>query len=186
MRRNIIIFDVDKTIFTGNLHEFLIEDWSARGRLNAMVGLLVGAIARMLPHRWLRRRFEYFLVAFMSEDMIHAKTTRFLMDGKKTNIRLVKRIIRYQQHHFEVALITAAPHRVVSGLARELNVSVYASRAVLGLITVDLLAKKSRVYRLIETTNCRIRTIYSDSPLDFWPSAKNFLVTGNKLELITL
>jgi hypothetical protein len=186
MKRNLIIFDVDKTLFCGNLHELIIEKWMANSRTRAWVGSLVGAIKRMLPHPALRRRFEYFLISFISSDIIYTNTLYFMQDEKFSNLRLLNRIARYKQHHFDVALITAAPHKVVGGLARELNVSVHASRTFLGLVIVDLLGNKSSVYQRIETADYRIRVIYSDSPLDFWPTAKNYLITGNKMELSTL
>ncbi|WP_217424770.1 hypothetical protein, partial [Pandoraea morbifera] len=46
----------------------------------------------------------------------------------------------------------------------------------------SLLARKARVYRVLERT-APIKRVYSDSELDFWSGAKNYLVTDRKLSL---
>jgi phosphoserine phosphatase len=183
MKKPLIVFDVDKTLFKGNLHELLIEHWIRRSRFNAMLATTFNAMEKILPHRWLRRRFEYMLISFIREELIHVRTSELLSDMTYINCHVFRRIARYQRFGFDVALITAAPHKVVRGLARQLNTSVHASQLILGFISVDLLAKKSRVYRVLECGEYKIRTVYSDSALDFWHSSKNYLVDDTSLRL---
>jgi hypothetical protein len=100
-----------------------------------------------------------------------------LNDENQINKYLLNRINRYKSNFFEVLLITAAPLNVAYQISILIDIPVYASKTFIGVIYDDLLAKKNRVYIKLMAEGYIIRSIYSDSKLDFNSGSKNFLVS---------
>ena len=175
-RREVIVFDIDKTLIHQNLHELLVELWSAERPRRRLAARLVAGLRRICFFPFIRRRIEYLATAFISEQQLYELTLRILNESGHVHADLVRRINRYKRYHYPVVLVSATPERVAFPLARQLGASVYASKCICGVLTKDLLAKKRSVYLLMEKNSLAIRTVYSDSYLDFWDQSNNFLV----------
>lgn len=177
-----IVFDVDKTLIDGNLHEHILDRWCEGSRWRSWLRASVPVFSKLLPLATLRRRVEYFATQMINARDMGRLTSEILSDGTATNLDLVRRIRRYRRLDYTVVLVSAAPQRVVAPLGRQLGLPVFGSTCICGLVVRDLLARKARVYRVLERT-APIKRVYSDSELDFWSGAKNYLVTDRKLSL---
>ncbi|SDH61606.1 haloacid dehalogenase-like hydrolase [Propionivibrio dicarboxylicus] len=176
---NIIVFDIDKTLVKKNLHELIISNWLGGSYLRRVSYKIVCAIISALPHRSLRRRFEYFVMFLICDHDIQRFTIDIMGDANMVNLRLINRIDRYRRLGIEMVMVTAAPSNVVKHLSLHLNIPVYSSRSIFGFLYSDLLGKKYRIYKLLELQGRKIKSIYSDSPLDFYNLSKNYLVLDN-------
>lgn len=175
-KREVIVFDIDRTLIHRDLHELLLALWSKeRGYRRALVQLVVG-LRRLCIFPFIRRRIEYLATAFISEKQLNEFTLRILNDSEHVHTGLRRRIERYKRCQYSVVLVSATPERVARPLARQLGVGVHASKSICGILTMDLLAKKHRVYSLLEKDALAVKTVYSDSRLDFWMHSNNFLV----------
>jgi phosphoserine phosphatase len=174
--KEIIVFDIDKTLIHHNLHELIIDGWRAEYFHRRALVWLTSRLHSLCVLPFLKRRIEYLITAFIPERQLRALTLQILNESSYVHEGLKRRIERYKRYNYVVVLVSATPERVALPLATELGVSVYASKSICGVLTRDLLAKKHKVYRALEQRALNIRTIYSDSPLDFWKPSKNFLV----------
>lgn len=179
MKKNIIIFDIDKTLVKGNLHEIIIGYWIQKRRSRQYIIALVNYFSWILPHPFLKRRVEYFVACLISNEELNKITSRLFRNGTIINCNLTKRITRYKRYDFEIALVTAAPTKIVKHLASTIGVKFYASRTILGILSYDLLAKKHRVYERLKLQGYCIRSIYSDSLQDFDSDANAYIITNN-------
>jgi len=175
---DLVIFDVDKTLVKGNLHEIFIKYWIDENKTKNLIISLFSFFLALLPHSILKRKFEYFSVLLMSEKNLKLWTINMVGESALTNLELMRRINRYKNKGVEVALVTAAPLKVVRHLSLHLGIPVYASKSFLGVVYYDLLAKKNKVYDKLTAEGYRIRSIYSDSHLDFNKGSKNFLISN--------
>jgi phosphoserine phosphatase len=178
--KNCIVFDVDKTIFFQDLHSLLIKKWLVKGVLYRQFLFEAHEILlKFLIFNFLKRRFEYFLLQFIGCKMIEEYIIEILADDSLTNFDLLKRIDRYKILGVDIFLVSAAPFLIIEPLTRVLNITAFCSKTILGLITKDLLSKKNSIYVHIEKDlGIKIRSIYSDSILDFHKSSKNILMAG--------
>lgn len=187
MQRRVVIFDVDKTLVRGDLHALIVESWASRRKHRAALRFFLSSLFSLIPHAYIRRKFEYLMVEFVDRGFIRLEVARLLSDGVLTNQALLRRIGRYRRIDCDVVLVTAAPEKVAQEFSRMLKAEVFSSRMRFGCLTNDLLGKKSRVYVAIERQNRLVRTIYSDSHLDFWCRArKNILVEESRLRIVRL
>jgi len=175
-RREVIVFDIDKTLIHQNLHELLIDLWSAETPRRRLITRFVAGFRRACLFPFIQRRLEYLATAFISEQQLHELTLRILSGSEHVHSDLVRRIGKYKRYRYQVVLVSATPERVARPLARQLGASVYASKCICGVLTRDLLAKKRSVYLLMEKDALAVRTVYSDSHLDFWDRSNSFLV----------
>jgi phosphoserine phosphatase len=175
--KNLIVFDLDKTLVKGNLHELIVNYWVEESKLRKYFFIIFIYFIRLLCHPWLRRKFEYFPLYFIRQNDIKKYTLQILNDENQINKYLLNRINRYKSNFFEVLLITAAPLNVAYQISILIDIPVYASKTFIGVIYDDLLAKKNRVYIKLMAEGYIIRSIYSDSKLDFNSGSKNFLVS---------
>lgn len=176
---NLVIFDIDKTLVKKNLHEIIIGYWVQASSDRALILYLINLFLKLLPYSFIKRRFEYFAVIFIKERDIRNWTSNIIDDDELTNIKIIRRISLYKKKNIDIALVTAAPEKVVKQLSLHLEIPVYSSQSILGIIYDDLLAKKIKIYNKLEQKGYKIRAVYSDSPLDFYPGAKSFLVLEN-------
>lgn len=182
VHRNIVVFDVDKTLINGDLYQIIIGKWVAAKTMRTLIVWLVGFFHVGLIFGSVKRRFEYFIFIFISDNDIGNITKNILNDGELVNSALLRRIERYKRVHCDVVLVTATLPRIVKALAEHIGVPYYASSGVAGVVIRDLLAKKRIAYDEIHKNGFLIRTIYSDSFLDFTHTTKNILVRNAKLE----
>lgn len=175
-KREVIVFDIDKTLIHHNLHELLIERWAQERPSRRALTKLAAALYTAFFFPFARRRIEYLVTAFISEKEMHDLTVRLLDEANHVHAGLRRRIDRYKRLGYPVVLVSATPERVAIPLARLLGADVYASKCVFGVLTKDLLGRKCRVYSRIESDDLAVRTVYSDSPLDFWARSSNFLI----------
>jgi hypothetical protein len=175
--KNIIVFDLDKTLVKGNLHELIVNYWVKENKSRKYFLIIFIFFIRLLCHPVLRRKFEYLPLYFIRNNDIKKYTIQILNNENQINKYLLNRINRYKKNFFEVSLITAAPLKVSHQFSLLIDIPVYASKTFFGVIYDDLLAKKNKVYYKLITEGYRIRSIYSDSKLDFNSGSKNFLVS---------
>jgi phosphoserine phosphatase len=183
--KEIIVFDIDKTLIHHNLHELIIELWCAEHVHRRVLAWTTSCLHALCVVPFLKRRIEYLITAFIPERKLRSLTLQILNDSDNVHEGLKRRIDRYKRYNYVVVLVSATPERVARPLARELGVDVYASKSIFGVLTHDLLAKKHKVYRAMEQQALSIRTIYSDSHLDFWKPSKNFLVEHKAVTRVT-
>jgi phosphoserine phosphatase len=183
--KEIIVFDIDKTLIHRNLHELIIEMWCAEHVHRRALVRIASCLHALCFIPFLKRRIEYLITAFIPERQLHALTLRILSGSDNVHEGLKRRIDRYKRYNYAVVLVSATPERVALPLAQALGVDVYASKSICGVLTRDLLAKKHKVYRTMEQQAQSIRTIYSDSHLDFWKPSKNFLVEHKTVTRVT-
>lgn len=181
-RVNVVVFDVDKTLIAGDLYKLIIDKWVAENKLRAYIVLFVRLFTLCLFAGSLRRRFEYFVFIFVDDADIFNITKRILSDVSLVNAALFRRIEKYKRANCRVVLVTASTSRIVKALSSHVDAPAYTSKSFAGVITRDLLAKKKNAYKSIVEDGGVIRTIYSDSHLDFIRSSKNILVEKNRLE----
>lgn len=174
---DLIVFDVDKTLVKGNLHEIIIKYWVGENKSRVLSYSIFSYFVKLLPHSMLRRKFEYFPINLISEEDFKKLTINVIDQSMLINAEVLRRINRYKNKGVAIALVTAAPTKVVRHLSLHFEIPVYASKSFLGVIYNDLLAKKSKVYGKLTAQGYIIRSIYSDSHLDFKIGSKNFLIS---------
>ena len=184
-KREVIVFDIDKTLIHRDLHELLLALWSEdRSHRRVLVQFAAG-LRKLCVVPFIRRRFEYFATAFISEEEMNEFTLRILSESELVHSGLRRRIERYKRCQYSVVLVSATPERVARPLARQLGVGVHASKSICGILTKDLLAKKHRVYSLLEKDALAVKTVYSDSRLDFWKHSNNYLVENKAVTKVS-
>lgn len=185
MKKIIIIFDIDETLTTRNLPELIIESWIGTSRIKQLFNGLMVLVTQKILIQPFSRRLEYCTIFFISEKYIVESIPTIIENIKNVNPRVINRLKKYQKYGFRVALITAGPTKTTIPFANYLEVESISSRMIFGVLIKDMLGKKEFVYRKIEKNGMDIRTIYSDSNLDFWKNAKkNILVECNEMTVI--
>lgn len=173
-----VVFDIDKTIIRGNLHEIYEELWTKEGsNARARIRRLHNFLLRQFLPSSIARRLEYFFSIWVSHNKRQQWARVILNDTTLSNKILLTRLRKYQQRGVSVLLVTAAPRQVAEGISHILDTQLFASKSFAGFVTKDILAKKPKIYRAIEKSQLvSIRSIYSDSELDFVERARNFHV----------
>jgi hypothetical protein len=185
MSRPIVVVDIDKTLVRCDFHTLILRSWEQGSARRAVFRRIFTAALRMVPFSFVRRRLEYFLIEFVDEQFIRSEAERIMLDERLINWPLVRRIGRYQRFKVDVILVTAAPEKSSIALSKLLNVDLVCSRTRFGIITRDLLGKKAEQYQRLELERGSVRTVYSDSRLDFCLGArKNFLVKDSQLTVV--
>ncbi|MCV2369879.1 haloacid dehalogenase-like hydrolase [Roseateles oligotrophus] len=181
MNDNVVVFDVDKTLVFGDLHDIVIRSWlqeNARYKIIHKLAKFFYAVALVPP---IRRKIEYLFTAFIPAADIDRIIRYLLTDASLANKQLLRRIGKYKVSGANVFLVSAAPEKLIAILARVLLVESISSKTVCGILIRDYLAKKSKAYKSLTTRGMVIRTIYSDSTLDFLDKAKNILIDGHSI-----
>lgn len=174
MSKDVIIFDVDGTIFKGDLHTlcFLHKfgfKWSSIQIMN-----LFRILGRHV--RFIGRKLEYFPIFFLDSNDI-VKSIGVLSNNQEfCNVFLLKRILRYKRYGYRVILVSAAPKKIVEPLGAILGLEFYSSELKFGILFKDILGRKISIYKKIEAEGSRIRTVYTDSSADFFSAAKNIFI----------
>lgn len=184
MDKTIIIFDIDETLTTKNLPIIIIESWIGNNWFKQLFNGLIVVLTQKVLIRPFSRRLEYFTIFFISKKYIENLIPNILENIKNVNPRVVSRLKKYQKYGYKIALVTAAPSKTTIPFANYFEVQSISSRILFGVLVKDLLGKKENIYCKIEKSGLNIRTVYSDSALDFWPKAKNILVERNEMKVI--
>jgi hypothetical protein len=185
MSRPIVVFDIDKTLVRCDFHTLILRSWEKGDWRRVAFRRVFTAALRMVPSSFVRRKLEYFLIEFVDEQFIRSETERVMLDAGLVNRPLLRRISRYQRFKVDIVLVTAAPEKSSIALSQLLNVDLVCSRTTFGVLTRDLLGKKAQQYARLEMERGSVRTVYSDSRLDFCRGArKNILVGKSQLTVV--
>ncbi|MDG0835889.1 haloacid dehalogenase-like hydrolase [Roseateles saccharophilus] len=185
MNKNAVVFDVDKTLVFGDLHSIIIKLWLKKNRRYAALHEFTQLLHAAASLPFLKRKIEYLFTALIPAADIHPIIKDVLTDDSIANKKLLRRIVKYKKAGAQVFLVSAAPERIINILAKFLQVEAIASKTITGVLIRDYLAKKSKAYNLLLSKGLVIRTIYSDSELDFSQKSKNFLIDHHSMVLKT-
>ena len=173
---HVIIFDLDETLTIGNLPVIITELWIGENKVKLYVNNIYNIIVSKLMVWPFKRMFEYGILSFIKYDFMANSMENIFKNN--INYNAVKRLKKYKILGFRVIIVTAGPRTTSCAFASYLGVEYISSEVKFGIIISDLLGKKEKIYKAIQSEGAVIRSIYSDSVLDFSKLSKNNLLVG--------